>query len=248
MTWLDNASQDAIDCFWQRAGGQPKKFPRNIEAALLVALPVASIHLPKLGINTVERWLARRNATYRFACADRPLRGCLVAFAGKALIFVDGTDSENERRFTVAHEAAHLLYDYLRPRKQAIATFGVNIIGVLDGERLPTAAERLHALLRSVSIGVHVSLLDRAAGELEVADMISRSENRADRIALALVAPPAAIIAASDISARPFARRAKSMTEQLVYKFGLPRAVAKAYSCSLLAAMGKGPTWAESLR
>jgi hypothetical protein len=248
VTWLDNASQDAIDCFWQRAGGEPRKFPRNIETALLVALPVAIIYLPKLGVTAVEGWLARRNSNYRFACADRPLRGCLVAFAGKALIFVDGTDAENERRFTVAHEAAHLLYDYLRPRKQAIASFGANIIGFLDGERLPTATERLHALLRSVPIGVHVSLLDRAAGEPEVADMIGRSENRADRIALALVAPPAAVIAASDISARPFARRAKSMTEQLVYKFGLPSAIAKAYSCSLLTAIGKGPSWAESLR
>ncbi len=248
MTWLDNASQDAVDCFWQRAGGEPRKFPRNIEAALLAALPAAIIHLPKLGINAVEHWLAIRNASYRFRCPDRPLRGCLVAFAGKALIFVDGTDSEDERRFTLAHEAAHLLYDYLRPRQQAIATLGANVIEVLDGERSPTAAERFHALLRNVPIGVHANLLDRAAGEAQVAEMISRSENRADRIAFALIAPPDAVIAVSDIAARPFDRRAKNMTERLVCKFGLREEAENVYSSSLLTTMGKGPSWAESLR
>jgi hypothetical protein len=248
VTWLDNASQDAVDWFWQRAGGEPRRFPRNIEPALLAALPVAIIHLPKLGINAVEHWLAIRNASYRFACPDRPLRGCLVAFAGRALIFVDGTDSEDERRFTVAHEGAHLLYDYLRPRQQAIATLGANVLEVLDGERSPTAAERFHALLRSVPIGVHADLLDRAAGKAQVAEMISGSENRADRIAFALLAPPQAVIAASEIAARPFDRRARNMTDQLVFKFGLPKQVAKAYSSSLLTTIGKGPSWAESLR
>ena len=248
MTWLDNASQDAVDCFWQRAGGEPTKFPRNIEPALVVALPVAIIHLPKLGINTVEHWLASRNASYRFGCADRALRGCLVAFAGRALIFIDGTDSEDERRFTVAHEAAHLLHDYLRPRQQAITSLGASVIEVLDGKRSPTAAERLHALLRNVPIGVHADLLDRAASGAEVAEMISRSENRADRIAFALIAPPRAVIAASDIATRPFDRRAAIMTDQLVLKFGLPKQVAKVYAASLLTTIGKGPSWAESFR
>jgi len=248
VTWLDNASQDAVDRFWQRAGGEPSKFPRNIESALLAALPVAIIHLPNLGINMVERWLTKRNASYRFPCPDRSLRGCLVAFAEKALIFVDGTDSEDERRFTVAHEAAHLLCDYLRPRQQAIATFGANVVEVLDGERPPTTAERLHALLGSVPIGVHASLLDRTGGQVEFADTIARSENRADRIALALIAPPKAVITASDISVRPFTRRATSMTEQLVCTFGLPTTLAKAYCSALLTTIGKGPSWAESLR
>lgn len=248
MTWLDNAGQDAVNWFWKRAGGEPRKFPRNIEPALLTALPVAIIHLPKLGISAVEDWLAIRNATYRFACKDRPLRGCLIAFAGRALIFVDGTDSEGERRFTVAHEAAHFLCDYLHPRQQAIATFGPDIIEVLDGGRLPTAAERLHSVLRSVPIGIHADLLDRTAGEAQVAERIFRSENRADKIAFALVAPPHAVIAASDTAARPFERRAKSMIDQLVFKFGLPEQVAKAYSSSLLKTIGKGPLWAESLR
>ena len=135
-----------------------------------------------------------------------------------------------------------MLYDYLRPRQQAIGTFGPNVVGVLDGERPPTAAERLHALLGSVSIGVHASLLDRTGGQLEFA------ENRADRIALALIAPPKAVITASDTSVRPFTRRVTSMTEQLVCTFGLPTAIAKAYCSALLTTIGKGPSWAESLR
>jgi IrrE N-terminal-like domain len=248
VTWLDNASQDAVDFFWQRAGGEPRNFPRNIEAALLIALPVAVIHLPNLGINNVEHWLRTRRTPYRFGCAERSLRGCLMAFAGKALIFVDGTDAEDERRFTVAHEAAHFLYDYLRPRQQAIAAFGCDIAKVLDGERSPTATERVHALLGSVPIGVHTSLLDRNTNDSQFADTISRTENRADRIALALVAPPQAVVRACDTGGCVFAERAKNMTEQLVNKFGLPYGVAKGYSCSLLTTIGKGRTWADSFR
>jgi hypothetical protein len=50
------------------------------------------------------------------------------------------------------------------------------------------------------------------------------------------------------VSVRPFTRRVMSMTEQLVCTFGLPATIAKAYCSALLTSIGKGPSWAESLR
>ena len=57
--WLDNASQDAIDLFWRQAGGV-EPFPRKLERAVLLALPIAIIKLPRLHTNSIEKWLSNR--------------------------------------------------------------------------------------------------------------------------------------------------------------------------------------------
>jgi hypothetical protein len=244
--WLDNTSQDAIDLFW-RMSGVIAPFPRDLESAVLLALPIAIIKLPRLRVTVVEEWLSVRGAPHQFGCAERRIRGCLVAFAGKALIFLDGTDTEDERRFTLAHEIAHFLVDYWLPRQKALAAFGMGISEVLDGRRPATPAERLNAVLVSVAIGVHINLMERHGDGVGVTADLGKIENKADRIALALLAPPRSVLSGSDISARKFEDRRRSIADALVARFGLPATVAAAYSRSLLTAIGKGPTWAETI-
>src|ERR1041384_1475609 len=109
--WLDGASQDAVERFWQQCG-EVEPYPRSLERAVSLALPIVLVNLPHLRLQGVESWLERRGAAFRFNCRSRAVRGCLVAYRGHGLIFVDGADAEEERRFTIAPEGAHLMIDY----------------------------------------------------------------------------------------------------------------------------------------
>jgi hypothetical protein len=245
--WLDNASRDAVDLFWRQAGGV-EPFPRKLERSVLLALPIAIIKLPRLHTDAIEDWLSKRSTPYSLGCNSRGVRGCLIAFRGRGLIFVDGTDPDSERAFTLAHEVAHFLMDYWLRRQKALAAFGSQICDVLDGRRVATADERLHASLTGIPIGIHINLMDRRGTAAGFNEILRNVENRADRVGLALLAPPFAVLARSKISARKFEERRKSVFEILVSQFGVPEIVASAYSRSLLAAIGKGPSWSEGLR
>jgi hypothetical protein len=69
----------------------------------MLALPVSIIPLPRLQLASIENWLRRYQIPYRFPCANRRVRGCLVAYKGCGLIFVDETDTPDERRLTLAN-------------------------------------------------------------------------------------------------------------------------------------------------
>lgn len=73
-------------------------------------------------------------------------------------------------------------------------------------------------------------------------------ENKADKVALALLAPPEAVYKVTDISSRSFAERKQEIVSALVSVFGLTDYVASPYGTDLLKLIGKGPSWAESLR
>ncbi|HYG82139.1 MAG TPA: hypothetical protein VD861_17195 [Pyrinomonadaceae bacterium] len=173
------------------------------------------------------------------------MRGCLIAYGGQGLIFVDGADPDDERRFTIAHEAGHFIVDYWLLREAAIGKFGGHIAEVYDGRRRPDVTERVHAVLAGTELGVYTKLMERGgggdAGVWEV-------EDRADRVALALLAPPDEVLSRADTSAANFAERQAELTRVLREHFGLPAAVAASYSTSLLASVDRGPSWVESLR
>ena len=244
--WLDGASQAVVERFWRQGGGD-EYYPRNIERAVPLALPVALIKLPSLELRDAEDWLAERGRAVRFNCRSRSVRGCLLAYAGRGFIFVDGADPEDERRFTVAHEAAHFLADYFLLRERACAKFGPRIAEVFDGKRSPTVAERVGALLADAPLGVYTKLMERdEAGS--AGGVVYRIEDRADRIALALLAPPEEVLAEADTSSLTFAVRHESVTRLLRGRFGLPTPAAEAYARSLLESVGRGSSWVESLR
>src|SRR5579885_141642 len=242
--WLDGASQAAVERFRQ-SGGVGDDYPLDIERAVSLALPAVVVKQPRLELRGVEAWIAGRGAAFRFNCRSRSVRGCLVAYGGRGTIFVEAEDPEDERRFTVAHEAAHFMSDYLSLRERACAKFGPRIAEVFDGRRKPTLNERVGALLAGATLGVYTELLERddagAAG-----GAVDRIEDRADRIALALLAPPEVVLADLDTSASAFAARRESVNRLLCERFGLPPQPADAYARSLLESTGRGASWVES--
>ncbi len=244
--WLDNASQKAVNQFWRQCG-ETEPFPRNLDKSVSLALPLTLVQLPYLKLHGIESWFERRGASICFNCHSRAVRGCLVAYGGQGVIFVDGADPDDERRFTIAHELGHFIVDYLLVRETAFAKFGEKIIEVFDGLRLPSITERVHALLAETSLGVYTNLMERdeasAGARTEVWDI----EDRADRVALVLLAPPEEVLSETDTSAPGFEQREASMTGVLGERFGLPHSIAITYARVLLESIGRGPSWVETL-
>jgi hypothetical protein len=164
-------------------------FPRNIEKAVAIKLPAAVVKLPQLRAKGIRYWLQARSLSAPLPMDPRELMGCIVAYRGHAIIFVCGSDSPDEQRITIAHEVAHFIRDYLLPRQRAIELFGESIIQVLDGDRLATPVERVHAVLAHARIGAHVHLLPKGDWDEDAHPRVSRSEGQADALALELVAP-----------------------------------------------------------
>ena len=244
MTGLDPQTQTTVNLFW-RLAGEMEDFPRSLERCLALALPVALVKMPRLQLRGIESWFGRRGTPYLFGCGSRAVRGCLVARAGKGLLFVDGADPDDERRFTLAHEIAHFLVDYWQPRERVIEKLGPNLADVLDGLREPTLNERVHAMLGSIRIGPYQSLMER--DEQANGTSIWNAENRADQVALGLLAPPEAVLPCVDLTLTPYSERSQLAMDVLQSQFGLPAPLAAEYGRTLLTSAGKGPSWVESL-
>lgn len=217
--------QQIIDDFWTAAGTK-EPFPRKLEASVCFALPIGIVKLSNLLISSIKDYLFKCQVPYRMEHADRPLHGCLVAYRGKGLIFIDGTDSDNEQRFTLAHEVSHFLFDYLLPRQKAIKHSGTQITEVLDGMRFPTMEERVDSILSGIPIGVHTHIIDKQK------ERTICIETNADRLALELIAP------VGDVK-REIVKLIKYLSTEdsetiifntLVEKFGLPDDISYWYS------------------
>lgn len=235
----DGWAATEASAFWDRVGEEPP-FPRDLSLGLPLALPLALVVLPALALRRIEDWLEQRGPPYRFLCADRRLRGCLVAHEGIGFLFVDGADTVDERRFTIAHEVAHFLADYLRRRAAALAKLGPSILDVLDGRRPPTRTEQIDAVLADCPIGVHVHLLERD-GHAVAIDAV---EERADHLACELLAP------AEDVRSRMTSSVVDEEDIALTLRtaFGLPPRPAAAYARRLRAAWCPPPSFVEWLR
>ena len=223
---------DTVGSFWEAAGG-PERFPRRLEEAVLWALPLAVLKLSRLWVADVEDWLANRGIEFRLAVPNRSLRGCLVAHAGKGIVLLDGTDPEDEQRFSLAHESAHFMVDYLEPRQKALTAMNESIVEVLDGLRPATREERINALLTGQTIGVHTHLMDREPdGRIGCRDTAG-AEGRADRLALELLAPASEVRRRLARGAGPQAsydERVRRTLGLLAGTFGVPLPVADDYA------------------
>ena len=220
---------ELAEWFWA-AAGQPPPFPRDLRQAVLLALPLGIVDLPRLRVAAIDVWLARRAAACRMGVADRPLRACLVAHGGAGLVFLDGADPPDEHRFSLAHETAHFLVDYWQPRQRAAARLGPAALEVLDGLRPPTRVERVDAALAGVPLNVHVHLMDRTPDGHAASTRENAAERRADLLALELLAPRDAVEAA--LAPLPPATRRADAARLLAGTFGLPSPVAAAYAAS----------------
>jgi hypothetical protein len=219
--------------FWATAG-EPPPFPRDLQRAVALALPLAIVDLPRLRVAAIDTWLARNRSACRLGVGDRRLRACLVAHGGCGVVFLDGADPPAEHRFSLAHETAHFLVDYWQPRARAVARLGPPVLEVLDGRRAPAPTERIDAVLASVPLGAHVHLMDRTPDRHLASAREDAAERRADLLALEMLAPWAAVEAALaealDAAGRDGAAVRRVAVDLLITIFGLPVAVATSYA------------------
>jgi hypothetical protein len=179
--------------FWRAAAilspGSETSFPRRLEIAIPAALPLAIVCLRSLTVMAIAEWLCGTGVEVREFGGDRPLRGCLVAFGGHGIVFVDENDDSSEIQLTLAHEAAHFLCHYTALRDHAVARLGPEILEVLDGIRPPRNEERLAGVLRGCPIGQYRHMMNRDHEGSVLSLHVERTETDADLVALELLAP-----------------------------------------------------------
>lgn len=213
--------------FWELAG-HSAPCPCRLESDAYYALPIVVTRISRLMLSHVSDWLREHNINVSLHADNRVLQACLIALNGSGFIFLNGLASEDESRYSFAHELAHFFLHYWLPRSKAIDYFGEGITAALDGKRLPTTGERVHALLSNLQLGCKVHLLSRSSFGIFGLPEIEEIEDSADRLALELLTPRSHVRAElRRVSPRP--DRAK-VVEVLVQRFGLPQSVAVPYS------------------
>lgn len=232
---IENTAQE----FWALLGEVPT-YPCDIKTAITFAMPIGLYAISGLRISDVLDWTQKVHLSYRMPGRNRRLHGCLLADRDKGTIFYDARDSEDEQRFTLAHELAHFLLDYQAPRQRAVAILGRSILPVLDGDRPPTVAERVHAVLSTVPLGTLSHFMERPDEGLP-ATIVIDIEDRADQLALELLAPISSLHEKMSLSTTPrgFSKRLLFLTQQLVATSGLPSAIASSYARYVLAQLGE---------
>jgi hypothetical protein len=207
--------------FWAGTGWH-NTFPRQIEQTAPLKLQLVIIKLPQTNVAAASNWLQQRGIIIRLPNDQRGLYGCLVAHRGHGFIFVSDTESPEEQRLTVAHEVAHFLADYLLPRQQVLRVLGAHMAEVLDGLRRPTPAERAAAILSHVRLGAHIHLLPRPGIDADDDWAVAHAEDRADRLALELVAPQACVRNVLDALLNRQGVTPDDVRAALATHFGLP--------------------------
>jgi hypothetical protein len=219
--------------FWKSSG--ELGFSYDISGAVNLALPIDIICLSELSLKKIQIWLNERRVFLELEIDDRLLHGFILISRGSGFIFVNGTDTEEERRYTIAHEASHFLLDYKLPREMAVKRMGRAILEVMDGYREPTIEERIDGVLLSVSIKPYTHLLEKVGdGTFNNQDILN-SENDADALALELLAPSGAVIKDTNpgrvkISFYDFKNKCYQVLRS---KYSIPGPFAEAYSSKL---------------
>ncbi|MGK7933182.1 MAG: ImmA/IrrE family metallo-endopeptidase [Microcystaceae cyanobacterium] len=223
----------AVEYFWTCVG-KLEPFPRCLENDVSFALPVSIYKYPCLQLKHIATDLERWNIPLSIASQNSSsrLHGCLVAYAGGGHIFLDETDSLNEQRFSLAHEVAHFILDYQQPRQKAIAEAGQEIVEVLDGIREITIDERITAILSNITIGPYINLIERLQDGTLSSSQSIEIEDRADRLALELLAPADEVrqsVEKNGLIQSSILKKAL-ITDILSNNFGLPLKIAEEYN------------------
>lgn len=239
---IENTAQE----FWALAGGVPS-YPCDIQTAITFTLPLEVYDVPMLHVCDVNAWAQRVHIAHAIRGRNRRLHGCLLAYYGKGTIFYDIQDPLDEQRVTLAHELAHFLLDYQAPRQRAVTILGPTILPVLDGERLPTQTERLHAILSTVHLGTMSHVMERPGDGLP-SHLVLDIEDRANRLALELLASAQSLQALmhQPTTPRGFQARLTFLTQHLITIHGLPERSASSYAHYVLKQLGE-PTFRDWL-
>jgi len=235
--------------FW-RMSGRTEAFPRELEIAVAWALPLAVLKMPHLSVSNLRNWLRTQRISVQCPVRDRPLRAFLIAKVGRGLVILDGGDPENERRFSLAHEIAHFLLDYLLPRENVLSVLGQAGLEIIDGIRPATLEERLGGLFRGITIGAYSHLMDRSSSGWATRNAVIESEDSADRLAIELLAPHQKVVSRLREVGVDWDKPSAVHTVQSVLntEFGLPETVSAHFGRKLVMTFRPACSFKEWLR
>jgi hypothetical protein len=235
----DYLIQNTAWWFWEQVKIAPS-YPCELERYFIRVLPLAIQPLPELDIERVSAWVLKSGQSFSYRSKNRPLCGCLLPGRPISTIFVDTNDSLEEQRMTIAHELAHFLFDYYLPYEEALNVLGPSIQDVLDGKRQPTLTERLSGVLAQVRVHPAPHLMERPQRGVPVLPILD-AEDRADRLALELLAPAELLAAKMHGSSSPvgFRLRLPYLQQALQAEYGLSHAIAAFYAEYLLQQWGE---------
>ncbi|ADO69632.1 ImmA/IrrE family metallo-endopeptidase [Stigmatella aurantiaca] len=202
----------------------PLSFPRDLAAEVAVSLPVSVVFLERLSPERIRQWLSRRGIHTEASTPERFMHGCPAVQNGHGFIFLEAADGEDQQRFSLAHEVAHFILDYLLPRNRALEVFDERISSVIDGNRPIEAGEFLVSFLERIPLGNRVKLMDRDHATTISIGKIEEAEKRADRLAFEILAPAAAVLPALKGTSQ------EEAIKQLTSDFGLPKEKAQEYA------------------
>lgn len=244
QSYIENIARD----FWSQIRPSPTP-PYDISGAVSLMLPVDIVCLSDLSLKKIEQWLTNRNLTFKTDVNDRCLHGFILIYSGTGFIFINGTDSEEERRYTIAHEVSHFILDYKIPRDKAIDKLGIPISDVLDGLREPSIQERVDGVINGVSVQLFTHILEKDGDGSFLSIKVFNAENNADSLALELLAPHSIVTKETMAGKKKmqFAHFEVRCYTLLTEKYKLPQSIAKQYAKSLSYSVTGGPSITNKL-
>jgi len=238
-SYISTISQE----FWRNVGFNPIP-PYDIQGAISLQLPLDVVSLSTLSLKKIKVWLNERNIVLPFQLSNKHLHGFILIYRNCGFLFINGSDPECERRFTMAHELSHYLLDYKIPRDRAIKKLGLEIMEVLDGLRSPTNLERIDGVLSAINIKPFTHLLEKGSDGSFVRETVKNSENLADHLAFELLAPRKFVIKQvlqkeNKISFERFLNKSKKL---LTERYDLPDSLGHEYAAKLAYSVTGGPS------
>jgi hypothetical protein len=234
------AAELAIE-FWRDANVR-EQFPRELYSAVRRA-GLSVLIVTELTLDRLQSWLDGAGIVCELSVPDRRLKAALYARNGEGIAFINGSDDPDEQRYSLAHELAHFLRDYLKRRRQVESRLGTAALDVFDGHRPPRPQERLDSLLRFTQIGHYLHLLDRDERGNPANATIARVEEDADRLAFEILAPGQHIV-----TNVPSWRERNALIAALVDTYGLPAQQASRYADVLIPKEGPSDPVLRKLR
>ena len=239
------SAQYWADWFWRRASG-PSGFPVDIQYAAMSALEVYVEEVEGLTTSNAFSRIQNPERGESDQIAKRRLHGCIAVSRKGAAILVEESDDEAQKRFTVAHEAAHFILEVKRRQERVESRLGHEFSDILHGRLEATPTERIDAWLRNVRSDALLHFMDRLPGGGYGCARTAVSECLADELAVEIIAPRSELIAAtSSFETMSFSDSIIAAQRVAERRFGLPEEIAERHVGRALWRSRGGPSAAE---